>query len=294
MVSRHVSELLMARAARWQTLAEVDQLGSIIFSVVLSASIAHLPLRDPETGRFHGLEDARQMGRPVTATAVALSMRLPLTTVRRRAATLVAAGLLIRQRAGFAVASRCFEDLKLATVAAANASDLAATLQVLATSGYAPATRAVSAGVPALPPGVVERPLLAFAMRALETFTELHHDVTAGTIFSAIVALNVRHITHDPLLSEHYAGEDAPPGDDVRRPVSLRRLARVIDLPFETVRRRVAALTAADLIALHADGVTVPTRVIVGEKLVDNNRRMIAHFETMLDTLSLLAAEGHR
>lgn len=289
LVTRQVSELLMARAARWERLAQIDPTDSLIFAVVLSAGIAHLPLRDARTGRFHGIEDAEKLGRPITATAIALSMALPLTTVRRRAAQLVATELLVRQRGGFAIAPPCFTASKLANVNAAHAHDLIAMLRVLADAGYPPAVRAIAADIAALPPGVVERPLLAFAMRAMETFAELYGDLTASTIVSAILALNIRHITHDPVLSLRYAGEDTPPGDDVRRPVSLRTVAATIDIPFETVRRRVAMLVAEGVIVRHSDGVTVPTRIMLSERIIDNNRRIVGHFETMLDTLVAVA-----
>lgn len=225
LVARQVSELLLGRSRRGLALVPQERLAGFVFEVVLGAGIAHQPYRDPATGRWIGVEDARTLGRPVNATAIAHSMRLPLTTVRRRAAELVGSGLLIRGDAGFSVAPAFFEGDILPRLAAEDAAYLRETLQTLAEAGYAPAVTALDAGVAALPPGVVERLVLAFSLRALETLTELYGDVTGGTIVAAITALNVRRVTRDPRLSQLYSGEDVPPPDALREPVSLRALA---------------------------------------------------------------------
>lgn len=293
LVARQVSELLLARSRRGLALVPQERLAGFVFEVVLGGSIAHHPYRDPVTGRWIGVEDARVLGRPVNATAIAHSMCLPHTTVRRRAAELVEAGLLVRGAAGFSVAPGFFEGDVLTRLATGDAGDLADTLRKLADAGYAPAVAALDAGAAALPPGVVERLVLAFSLRALETLTELYGDVTAGTIVAAITARNVRCVTQDPRLSQLYSGEDMPPPDDLREPVSLRALARAIDLPFETVRRRVKSLVDAELVAWKDGGVFVPARVMLDDRHIANNRRITRHFDQMLATLAVLAAEPH-
>jgi DNA-binding IclR family transcriptional regulator len=292
LVARQVSELLLARSRRGLALVPQERLAGFVFEVVLSASIAHHPYRDAGTGRWVGVEDASTLGRPVSATAIALSMRLPHTTVRRRTAELVESGLLVRGKAGFSVAPSFFENGVLAHLAADDASDLARALRALADAGYAPATTALNAGVAALPPGVVERLLLAFSLRALETLTDLYGDVTAGTIVAAITAANVRGITADPQLAARYAEEDMPPPDTLREPISLRALSRAIDLPFETVRRRVRALVTQGIVVSKGDGVIVPARVLFGARHIENNRRIALHFEQLLQTLVLLTHIG--
>jgi len=291
LVARQVSELLLARSRRGLALVPQERLAGFVFEVVLGGSIAHHPYRDAASGRWMGVEDAATLGRPVNATAIAHSMRLPHTTVRRRAAELVEEGLLVRGDSGFCVAPGFFEGDVLARLAAEDAADLMRMLGTLAEAGYDPAIAALDAGVTALPAGVVERLILAFSLRALETLTELYGDVTAGTIVAAITAINVRRVTADPDLARLYSAEDMPPPDDLREPVTLRALARAIDLPFETVRRRVVALVAAELVAWKDGGVFVPARVMLGERHIANNRRITLHFDQMLATLATLAGE---
>lgn len=294
LVARHVSELTFARWLRWKALVPNERLSAFVFDLVLSASIAHHPFRDPALGQWIGIEDALILGRPVTGTAMARSMRLPHTTVRRQAAELVDAGLLARDVGGFRIAPTIFIDGSINGFAVADAADLTRSLEALAHSHYAPAVVALEAGVAALPAGVVARVVVAFALRAMETFTELYDDVATGTIVSGIIAANVRHITEDPALARLYAGEDTPPPDEMRRPVAVRALSRQLDIPFETVRRRVAALIAEGRVTWLADGVIVPSRVLLSDRHIDNNRRIILHFEQMLTTLTALATDIRR
>lgn len=290
LVARQVSELLLARSRRGLALVPQERLTGFVFEVVLGGSIAHHPYRDPASGRWIGVEDAGMLGRPVNATAIAHSMRLPHTTVRRRAAELVEAGLLVRGAAGFSVAPRFFEGDVLTRLAAEDAADLMRALRKLADLGYAPAAKALDAGAADLPPGVIERLILAFSLRVLETLTDLYGDVTAGTIAAAITAANVRRVTQDPQLSRLYSSEDMPPPDTVREPISLRALSRAVDLPFETIRRRVHALIVAGIVVRKDDGVVVPVAVLLSERHIGNNRRIALHFEQMLQAFASLSS----
>ena len=290
LVVRQTSELLLARGARFRALFATDQLADIIVETVLSASMAHLPLR--EAGHWIAIGDAVRLGRPVSAAAIAQSMQLAETTVRRRAAILVDAGLLWREPGGFRLAAEFGTGGAIADVVAANAADLFRTLEQLARAGYEPAVRAVATGVPSLPAGVVERPLLVFALRVLEQFTALYGDVTGGTLVAAIVAANVRHVTDDPALARAYASEGAIPPDAERRPLSLRALARSTGIPFETVRRRVDALIAAGIAARGVAGVIVPSAVLGGARHTANNRRIVDHFDALLEQLTTLAGSA--
>ena len=58
------------------------------------------------------------------------------------------------------------------------------------------------------------------------------------------------------------------------------------------VRRRVAAQMAKGNVVWRDDGAIVPTHVLLDERHRDNNRRIIGHFEQMLQTLASLAASA--
>ncbi len=71
-------------------------------------------------------------------------------------------------------------------------------------------------------------------------------------IISVISSASVAPISHDTRLEHAYATVEAPPPDDVRRPVSISAVARSAGLPFETVRRRIGHLVEAGLCELSA------------------------------------------
>lgn len=264
----------------------------VVFGTVLSASIAHHPLRDPASGELLGITAARDRARPVSASAIALPMSLPPTSVRRYADELAAAGLLSRGPAGYTIAASVFADTRLTGVLADDAADVVRALHALGKAGFESATQAIECGVADLSPDVVSHLLLVFALRSMETFAALYNDFTTGAIVTAIIAANIRHITEDVALAQLYAAEDAVPPDTVRQPVALRSLARALDIPFETVRRRVAALVAGGVVIWKDNGVIVPAAVLQSERHIENNRRIAQHLEQMIAALVALTGDA--
>lgn len=286
LVARQLSELFLGRGEAWASLTPRDYLDSLIYLTVLGGSIAHLPLRDAETGRWFAVEDAELLGRPVSVAAVAQSLVVPYTTVRRRCAAMARSGQLRCEATGFQVAAAFSSRL----YAGETTRGFARCLEALGAAGYAPAQRALAADVLRLPPGVAERMVIAFQLRTLEPLTRVYGDVADAMVVAAIVAANVRHITADVALARRYAAEDRMPPDDVRRPIAVRELARDLRQPFETTRRRVAALVDRAVVVRHDEGVVVPTRVLAGPDIAAYNRRMIGFLEQMLDTMVAAAA----
>jgi len=289
LVMREVSDMLIARGIRWNAATGCDTLTGLVLEVVVASSVAHLPLRDRQTGNGIGLWEALAQARPVSATAIARSMRLPLTTVRRRMALLERDGLLHRRTTGH-LADSSLAGARLTAPYEGDRADLDRVVATLSTAGYAPAISARDAGVDRLAAGVVARQVIAFALRALETLTDLHGDLTDGVIVGEIIASNIRHVTNDRVLALAYADEDTPPPDAMRVPVSLRSLASGLGLPFETVRRRVAVLIAQGAVDVQPGGVVVPTRRLMRPEHIESNRRTTIHFAQMLGALVALAS----
>ena len=271
-------------------LVSPEPLSAFVFEVVLGGSLAPLPLRGP-AGDWIGFEQAPTAGRPVTGAAVAQSMRLRYPTVLRHAKALVEAGHLVRER-GYTVAPDVFADGRAGEIAAANASDLMGVAMRLAEAGHPAAAALVSVGAPSVPPGVIERLLSSFRLRTLECVTDLYGDVVSSMIVPAIIAANVAEITADPALALRYAAEDSPPPDALRRPVTLRAVARELGLPAETVRRRAAGLLKSGTIVGCGGGVIVPARVLMTEAHLLNNRRIARNFEDVLTSLTKLNGGG--
>ncbi len=83
-------------------------------------------------------------------------------------------------------------------------------------------------------------------------------DVIDGLLLAAISQANVSLITRDPDLQRTYASLDQPPPDDLRRPVSINAIAGSLRIPFETTRRRIAALIEAGVLQSTPRGVILP------------------------------------
>ncbi len=83
-------------------------------------------------------------------------------------------------------------------------------------------------------------------------------DAVDGLLLSAISQANLAQITRDPGLQRAYATLDQPPPDALRRPVSISAVANSLNIPFETARRRILALTDRGLLLTVDKGVILP------------------------------------
>jgi len=87
-------------------------------------------------------------------------------------------------------------------------------------------------------------------------------DVIDPLILAAVFEANLAPINQDLALSRRYATLDAPPPEDLRRPVSVNAVAASLRLPYETVRRRVARLAESGALVMTRGGVHVPSESI--------------------------------
>ncbi|MBW8812772.1 MAG: hypothetical protein JF588_05045 [Caulobacterales bacterium] len=83
-------------------------------------------------------------------------------------------------------------------------------------------------------------------------------DVIDGLLMAAISQANVAQITRSPELQRAYAALDEVPPDELRRPVSISAIANSLRIPFETARRRVAALGELGIVRVEPKGVIIP------------------------------------
>jgi DNA-binding Lrp family transcriptional regulator len=83
-------------------------------------------------------------------------------------------------------------------------------------------------------------------------------DIVDASLLAAIVQANVAPINQEPTLQIAYATLDAVAPDEFRRPVSVNAVAEMLDLPFETVRRRIGRLARKGACVITPRGVLVP------------------------------------
>jgi hypothetical protein len=99
---------------------------------------------------------------------------------------------------------------------------------------------------------------MAYVAGVFRGLAELYGDGRQGLIVLAISAANTGHLdvhTENPAL---VAGPDAVLHDEMRRPISVSRLAKILGLPFETTRQHVNRLIAIGVCERVEGGIVVP------------------------------------
>ena len=86
--------------------------------------------------------------------------------------------------------------------------------------------------------------------------------VLDALLASAIIQANVAEISQHADLAVSFAETDSLPTDDLRRPVSMNAVASSLNLPFETVRRRVSAMVQDGFCRFVDGGVIVPSEIL--------------------------------
>jgi DNA-binding IclR family transcriptional regulator len=209
-------------------MAGLKPLESLLVMAINQANIAPLT-RDPKARKRYGALEAPAQDherRPVSVRAVAASMRLPYETARRNVRKLEERGACVTSEAGvlvpagFMLSPAYFE---MAQTANARMRDLYFHLAARDLLDPLPAANYQEAEPPVR--GAV-RLLSDFLLRTAEALVVRFGDLTAALAFL-------------PMLAAAAGAEEGEPA-----PATVAELARRTGLPAETVRRKVATLTA--------------------------------------------------
>lgn len=93
-------------------------------------------------------------------------------------------------------------------------------------------------------------------------------DAIDNLIHLGVSQANVRQIVDNPESQLRFAYVDTNPPDEVRRPISVAGLSRVLSLPLETVRRRSIRLCEAGLLTATPDGLMAPAATFTDDEHV--------------------------
>jgi hypothetical protein len=116
-------------------------------------------------------------------------------------------------------------------------------------------------GIPDLTRQIVRLGGMYIVGRACLVAQAVDRNFVTALIFLAITRANVAGITASRTVAMRHLGVDDIPSDDNRLPVTIYALARDLRMPYETVRRHVAKLKAANLCISLAGGLIVPSEV---------------------------------
>ena len=88
------------------------------------------------------------------------------------------------------------------------------------------------------------------------------NDIVDPLILTVVLEANVAVINQDPELQHRFAAADAPPPDELRRPVSISAVAGSLRMPYETVRRRITRLAANGACTITPRGVLITAAAV--------------------------------
>jgi hypothetical protein len=107
----------------------------------------------------------------------------------------------------------------------------------------------------------VSRHTLSYVLCSIsELFRHYDFDPIDLLIIHAVLNGNVLNVMRDPELDRHYAAIDAVEPDSIKQGVSRSALARFLNLPLETIRRRVDRLKKNTILEETASGLIVTER----------------------------------
>lgn len=262
----------------------LDFLDALILLAVTQANIEPV-LHDPRLNREFATYDRPppdDLRRPITINAVAQTLGTPFETVRRRVVRLSHLGIYRITPQGVVTPSwvvRLASHRATLEAGYRRAQSLYVELQRLGALPSLPATQ----------PWLGPVPLRAVARSGSEYLLRLVSTASAelGDLSDAVIWLEVLRSSHEHLPNE--IGIDL----ENARPVRVSAVAKRVGMPMETVRRRVAILTAQGLFQSTDRGLTLgpetETRPDVARIIADNHRDLGRLFGS-LSQLGVLAA----
>ena len=199
---------------------------------------------------------------PITVTRLAKATGLPFESTRRVVQRLIDAGACVRVPGGVIVPKAFTMRPTTIDAVVANLGYMRRFVSDLEAAGLveeAPASLHTQKHAAA----VRGRATLSteFGLRALRLLIETYGDLQSGIVAQTIITANTAHLDTRKGEGRRYAGADDIPPDDVRRPISVSRLADSVGLPFETMRGQVNRLLDAGICVRTDGGVIVPAAV---------------------------------
>ncbi|MDR6790269.1 DNA-binding Lrp family transcriptional regulator [Sphingomonas sp. BE138] len=275
LAASHIGEFLLKRGLRWQRILDVDRVDTVIVQAVISANLAYLPIRSA------GLDVSNEQRRATSVLAVSSSMGLSYATVRNRMRSLGERGIMLPRGSGYVVPVNPMICGDPGSLAEQDFAAIQSLLNVMQSQGFQSLPKTSRTASSAR----VGRAIVEFAVRSLEGFAEQHGSITTGSIWASIIAANVRGLLSGAQLPDGYAQASQPLPDSERRPVSLRKIASEVNLPFETVRRHVATMVKRGSVDVDKRGVIVPARALTTPQQIARSRLNIGYLRRLFDSL---------
>jgi hypothetical protein len=249
----------------------IDSFGDIRAGVIVQAIYAAnvAALSRTEEGRRAAEADGHfpdELRRPISISRLADSTGVPFETTRRIVRGLISDGVCQQARAGVIIPKSNVQKPEMVRNIIANIGYVRRLLGCLQTVGLAERAPVTAPPEPAIDDLATGRAVTVvsteYMLRALQLLASAFGDVRAGIVVQSIITANTAHLDTRGGDGWRYAGEDEPPPDELRRPISIGRLAASLGFPYETMRQHVGRLVRADVCRQVEGGLIVPQAVL--------------------------------
>jgi DNA-binding Lrp family transcriptional regulator len=137
---------------------------------------------------------------------------------------------------------------------------------------------------------VVTRLSGAYVLRTFQLLIDAFGDIRMGLIAQAINTANIDWLTHTE-EGRRAAGPDGVFPNELRRPISIARLADSAGLPFETVRRIVQRLLDYGVCKRVEGGVIVPSSAVQWPKTAEAVTASVGYIRRFAHDLQAVGLE---
>jgi hypothetical protein len=127
---------------------------------------------------------------------------------------------------------------------------------------------------------------LDIALVPYEIAREPVTDWTSKLVWIVIVVANVRHITTDDALSRTFEVEPTP--DDLRMPITARRIAALTGLSYGATFRHCHKLAAQDVIKYERGGWLLVSRQLGNSEVDAGVRALLAYYAKRIAELGAM------
>jgi hypothetical protein len=292
-----LSGAYVLRVSRLLTDHYGDVRAGLLAQAIHTANTAHLNPRTEAGRRVAGPDGILPDGlrRPIGISRLADTAGLPFESTRRIVRGLIDAGHCVRAADGVIIPGATLGRPEHASLVIANLGYTRKFVRDLQAVGVADAAATAWTRLPeetdeAALARSVARLTAEYLLRALELLAKGYGDIRAGIVAQAIVTANTAHLDARLGGPLRYAAIDDPGPDEVRRPVSIARLADSLGVPYETMRGQAHRLVKAGLCARVEGGLIVPQAVVEKPVAVSVMLENVAHLRKLVRDLQRFCA----
>ncbi|WP_340643811.1 hypothetical protein [Phenylobacterium sp.] len=297
-IARIVLEHAFQISMSWRWAFDGDHMCALIWPAIDLANIKYVFSQPDLLERYleGGFPDHQRQ--PISMRALGATHGVDNETLRRVIKRLVARGLCEQLPGGVIVRSASYQNEHVAAasqrtldILSEMVGELDRWINPVQADRLAPLVRRPWERAPT----ISRQPFVLFLadflfLFMIENISLLDNNVARADTFLCIFTANNRPLLEDDDLSARYGRTDQPPPEILRRPISVRAVARRIDRSLETTRRHANRLLVDGLVARRGDGLVVDDSILSRPELLGMMHGIEASLRQMTCRIERLAA----